>query len=70
MDEIVTRYEPYNSHARSYTWKYFGTNLDMTKTLEENDIKDEGDEFYELGMNEDDFLPPVHLYFNDDLTEA
>ena len=67
----MTRYEPYNLHARSYTWKYFGNNLDMTKTLEENDIKDDGKEFYELGMNEEEsFLPPIHLYFNDDLTEA
>lgn len=66
----MTRYEPYNSHARSYTWKYFEKNLDMSKTLEENGINDEGEEFYELGMNEDDFLPPINLYFNDDLTEA
>ncbi len=42
----------------------------MKKTLEDNGIKDEGEEFYELGMTEDSFLPPIHLYFNDDLTEA
>ena len=42
----------------------------MTKTLEENGIRDEGEDFFELGMDEDEFLPPIHLYFNDDLTET
>lgn len=46
-----------------------GNNLDMTKTLQQNDIKDESEAFYELNIDEDDFLPAIHLYFNDDLTE-
>ena len=70
MDEILTRYLPYNSHAKSYTWKFFGRNLDMSKSLEENGVGDESEEFYELRLDEDQFEPPVHLYFNDDLTEA
>ncbi len=70
MNEILTRYLPYNSHAESYTWKYFGKNLEMDQTLEENGVVDESEEFYELGMDEDHFLPPITLYFNDDLTEA
>ena len=69
MLEILTRYEAYNVHAASYTWKFCGTNLDMTRTLEENGVEDEFEKFYELGMNEDDYLPAIHLYFNDDLTE-
>ena len=60
----------YNSHARSYTWKYIGKNLEMTKTLEDNDVADDSEEFYRLGMNDDSFLPAIHIYFNDDLTEA
>lgn len=46
-----------------------GKNLDMNKTLQQNSIDDESEAFYELNMDEDDFLPAIHLYFNDDLTE-
>ena len=46
-----------------------GKNLDMTKTLKQNGIQDESEAFYELNIDEDDFLPAIHLYFNDDLTE-
>lgn len=70
LDEILQRYLPYNSHAHSYTWKYFGQYLDMSKTLNENGVEDEGEDFYNLRMDEDEFLPPLNLYFNDDLTEA
>ena len=70
MDEILQRYIMYNAHAASYTWKYNGMNLDMNNTLGENGIQDEDEEFYELSMNDDTYLQSVHLYFNDDLTEA
>ena len=70
MDEIMARYLMYNGHANSYTWKYEGKNLDMIKTLSDNGIQDEDEEFYELSMNDDTYLPALHLYFNDDLTEA
>ncbi|XP_013393112.1 cytochrome b5 domain-containing protein 1 [Lingula anatina] len=70
MQEILTRYLTYNAHAASYTWKYDGRNLEMDKTLEENGINDEDEEFYQLRMNDDTYLQAIHLYFNDDLTEA
>ncbi len=70
MKEILLRYIPYNSHAESYTWKYFGKNMDMDKTMEENGVSDESEEFFELGMDEEEFLPPITLHFNDDLTDA
>lgn len=70
MFEILKRYLPYNSHATSYTWKYFGNTLNMHKNLEENGINDESDEFFDLRLDEDEFLPPISLYFNDDLTES
>ena len=57
-----------NDHAASYTWKRLGRPMDMDKTLEENDIPDESEEFLELGMDEHYYLPAIHLYFNDDLT--
>ena len=47
-----------------------GTNLNMTKSLEQNGVKDEDEELYELNFNEEDWLPAIHIYFNDDLTEA
>lgn len=70
MEEILNRFYKYNKHANSYTWKYNGNNLDMQKTLEQNGVKDEDEEFYELNFNEEEWLPSIHLYFNDDLTEA
>merc|ERR1712224_478499 len=68
--EIQARYMPCNFHAKSYTWKRLGKPLDMNKTLEENGVKDESEEFEKLGIDPDDHIPALHLYFNDDLTEA
>ena len=42
--------------------------LDMTKTLEENGIHDEADEFQSLGLPSDFYIPGILLYYNDDLT--
>ncbi|XP_070623402.1 cytochrome b5 domain-containing protein 1 [Erythrolamprus reginae] len=69
MWEILRRYLPYNAHAASYTWKYHGVCLDMDKNLEDNNIPDEDEEFYQLNMDADAFMPAILLYFNDDLTE-
>ena len=70
MEEILQRYLKYNAHAASYTWKHDGIGLKMTSTLKENGIDDEDEDFYELGMDSDMWTPAIHLYFNDDLTEA
>lgn len=70
MTEIRDRYLKYNAHAASYTWKYDKRNLNMAKTLEDNGIADDDEEFYQLSMNDDSYLQAIHLYFNDDLTEA
>ena len=70
MHEIQERYIEMNDHAQSYTWKRLGRPLDMDKTVEDNDIPDESEEFIELGMDEDMYIPAIHLYYNDDLTVA
>ncbi|XP_026578287.1 cytochrome b5 domain-containing protein 1 [Pseudonaja textilis] len=69
MWEILRRYLPYNAHAASYTWKYHGACLDMDKNLQDNNIPDEDEEFYQLNMDADAFTTAILLYFNDDLTE-
>lgn len=69
-EEIRARYLLHNAHAISYTWKRLGKPLNMQKTLEENGIKDETEEFQRLGIDGDDHIPVIHLYFDDDLTEA
>lgn len=46
-----------------------GKNLDMDKTLEENGVKDEADDLYDLSLNEHEWIPEIQVYFNDDLTE-
>jgi len=68
--EIQERYLTNNAHAKSYSWKRLGEPLNMDKTLEENGMKDETEEFLRLGIDPDDHVPVIHLYFNDDLTDA
>ena len=68
MNEILDRYLKFNSHAASYTWKRLGKVLDMSKNLDQNGIYDDKPELQQLGMPVDDYVPGIHLYFNDDLT--
>lgn len=72
--EIQDRYFDYNKHASSYVWKALEEGsfrpLDMEKTLADNGVEDETDELERLGIDPKDFIPVVHLYFRDDLTEA
>lgn len=70
MNEILDRYLELNEHAASYTWKRLGRPLDMDKTMEENDIPDESEDFVDLNLDEDSYIPCVHIYYNDDLTVA
>lgn len=70
--EIQARYLEMNSHAASYTWKVLDDDefvpLHMTRTLTENGIADESTTFARLDMDEHQYKPILHLYFNDDLT--
>jgi hypothetical protein len=70
LNTIQERYQFYNRHAKGYIWKRLGKILDMSLTLEKNGILDEREQFEKVGMNEDDWLPVIHLYFSDDLTVA
>jgi hypothetical protein len=66
--QLQERYNAYNSHSQSYTWKHLGNLLDMGKTLAENGVPDLADEFYELSIDQHEFVPELQVYFNDDLT--
>jgi hypothetical protein len=70
LSQIRARYLSRNAHAHSYTWKHLRRVLDMSKTLEQNGIPDEDAEFERLALDRDQFIPTLHLYFNDDLTKA
>lgn len=74
LEELIReRYLSINAHAFSYTWKRLdpeARELDMALTLDENGILDEADAFEALGLNADYYIPAIHLYYNDDLTEA
>ena len=70
LNEILDRFLDVNQHAASYTWKRLGKPLDMEKTLADNNIPDETQEMINLGLDEDEYIPAIHLYFNDDLTVA
>ncbi|TPX57779.1 hypothetical protein PhCBS80983_g03564 [Powellomyces hirtus] len=67
---IQERYLAFNSHAKGYMWKRQGQLLDMSRTLEENGLPEERAQFESVGIDEDEWLPAVHLYFSDDLTVA
>jgi hypothetical protein len=64
LQDIQNRYMAFNFHAASYTWKFLGRVLDMNKTLDENAIPEL--EVSEIASD----VPVLHVYFNDDLTEA
>lgn len=70
LAEIQERYLEHNRHCKSYLWKRLGKPLDLHKSLEDNGMHDETDEFLKLGMDPDDYIPTIHLYFTDDLTEG
>ena len=42
----------------------------MKLTLQENGVLDERENYAKLNLPDDFFVPMLHLYFNDDLTEA
>jgi hypothetical protein len=70
-DIVNTRYLFVNAHAHSYTWMRHDDHsrvLVMSKTLDDNGIFDESEEFEAVGLSADFYVPAVHLYFNDDLT--
>lgn len=73
QDIVQERYLQVNAHANSYTWRRLDPeprDLDMTLTLDGNGVLDETDSFESLGLNADFYIPAIHLYYNDDLTEA
>eukprot|EP00742_Colponemidia_sp_Colp-10_P001742 GILJ01001865.1.p1 GENE.GILJ01001865.1~~GILJ01001865.1.p1 ORF type:complete len:239 (+),score=27.01 GILJ01001865.1:45-719(+) len=70
MLEITSRYKVFNNHTESYTWKRLGRPLDMNLTLEQNHIPDDSEEFERLSIDDDEYIPAVHVYFNDDLSVA
>jgi len=68
MNEILDRYILQNFHAASYTWKRLGKCLNMNMNLAENGIEDESKECLALGIDPEEYIPTIHLYFDDDLT--
>lgn len=43
---------------------------DMSKTLEDNGITDDDEALDKLDMDNDGYIPVIHIYYNDDLTIA
>ena len=70
MNEILDRYIEHNQHAYSYTWKRLGKVLDMDQNLAGNNIIDDYDELLNLDIDPDEYIPCIHLFFDDDLTVA
>jgi hypothetical protein len=79
VQEMQGRFLEFNKHCRSYTWKVLLVSpegksefrpLETGLTLAENGCEDTTEELETLGLDPDEHLPVIHLYFNDDLTEA
>ena len=74
ISDIRNRYMEYNLNSNSYTWKALingeFVSLKLDKTLEQNGILDESENFLKLGMDEDFNIPNLHIYYNDDLNSA
>lgn len=70
INEILDRYLVINAHAASYTWKRLGKVLDMGLSLDANGVIDDSEEMKRLGLPTEEYVPCLHLYFNDDLTIA
>jgi len=72
LSEIQTRYSKHNSHTGSYTWKYHGKRLDMSKSLEDNGVANEIALFQALSIDptSEASITEVQVYYNDDLTEG
>eukprot|EP00904_Undaria_pinnatifida_P009298 jgi/Undpi1/5499/HiC_scaffold_2.g00778.m1 len=72
--DIQERYLEYNAHAASYTWKVLQNEVfvpaAMDKTLESNGIVDDDLAFEKLGIDDEGYMPALHIYYNDDLTIA
>ena len=76
--EIRERYLEYNWHGKSYVWKalmkendeWNFVELDMEQTLEANGIPDESKTLAKLSVDQDFYIPVIHLYYEDDLTIA
>ena len=77
--QLQERFLEINAHAGSYTWKAWveggaeGSELvlrtlDASKTLAENGLADEEEELLSLGLDPEQHLPEIQIYFNDDLT--
>ena len=52
-----------------YVLKVGGRVLELDKTLDQNGLVDERGEMEELGMNCRDFIPVIHLYYDDQIGE-
>lgn len=76
INEILDRYKKYNDHAESYTWKRLQRKLDMELTLDENGVFDQAEDHFAVydddtqNIEDEEYIPIIHLYFDDDLTEA
>lgn len=74
VGQIRNRYMEYNLNSNSYTWKALVNDefvaLQLDRTLEENGILDETENFVRYGMDEDFAIPNLHIYYNDDLHHA
>lgn len=56
--------------VRSEAGKFDFQELNMNKTLAENGVSDETAAFEDLLVNSEDYIPVLHVYWNDDLTVA
>ena len=67
--DIKRRWQSEYGGGGGYVLKVGGRVLELDKTLEQNGLADERADMEELGMNCRDFIPVIHLYFDDQIGE-
>ncbi|XP_053625297.1 cytochrome b5 domain-containing protein 1 isoform X1 [Plodia interpunctella] len=67
--QIMMRYLPHNGHMQSYTWRYLGKGLCYDKNLTDNGVLDDRERFADVNLAENNHIPALLIYYNDDHTE-
>jgi hypothetical protein len=69
FEAIIERFLTWNENAENYTWKYLGKEIDVKKSVEENGIYVNRESEEEKRNESMDFIPTVHIFFNDDFRD-
>ncbi|KAK2583307.1 hypothetical protein KPH14_009309 [Odynerus spinipes] len=65
IERIQERALLFNANGASYAWKFEGKDLNVNRTLTENNIPDERERFVACGLPENYYIPSLMCYYID-----